>query len=181
MATFEEFVPNEGDGWGYVVDSLARGMEDVAAAVDLAGLPSDAIKSIRIGSRFDLDEILGSAGNLHEAAALLIGPHIEWSALLGLRTAEMHQALVSDTHDPAFAPETLTAIDRRAMMHAARINAKRSFRTARPYAAPSAVNEVLDRGDEVLARLAVLGGSTAKVSPDPVPRGLPPRTGSVDW
>jgi maltose alpha-D-glucosyltransferase / alpha-amylase len=165
VATFEEFVPNEGDGWGYVVDSLARGMEDVAAAVDLAGLPAESIKSIRIGSTFDLDEILGSAGSLHEAAALLIGPHIEWSALLGLRTAEMHQALVSDTLDPAFAPELLTAIDRRAMMHAARINAKRSFRTARPYASRfAAVNEVLDRGDEVLQRLAALGGSTAKVS-----------------
>jgi maltose alpha-D-glucosyltransferase/alpha-amylase len=165
VATFEEFVPNEGDGWGYVVDNLARGMEDVVAAVDLAELPAQAIKSIRIGSKFELEEILASAGSLHEAAALLIGPHIEWSALLGLRTAEMHQALVSNTHDPAFAPEAFTAIDRRAMMHAARINAKRSFRTARPYASRSSVvNEVLDRGDEVLARLQTLGASTAKVS-----------------
>ena len=54
--------------------------------------------------------------------ALLIGPHIEWSAVLGQRTSEMHQALASDPDDPAFAPEPFTAIERQALVHAARIS-----------------------------------------------------------
>ena len=165
VATFEEFVENEGDGWGYVVDNLARGMEDVVAAVDLSELSASAVESMRIGPSADLDRILESSSELHEAAALLIGPHIEWSALLGLRTAQMHLALVSDTQDPAFAPEPFTAIDRRAMTHAARINAKRAFRSVRRYSSGSPViREVIERGDEVLERLQALGRSTAKVS-----------------
>jgi maltose alpha-D-glucosyltransferase / alpha-amylase len=127
VVTFEEYVPNEGDGWGYVVDILARDLEEVVAA---------------------------SIEEPSDASALLIGPHIEWSGLLGQRTAAMHLALVSDPHDPAFSPEAFTPIERQEMMHAARITAKRSLAAARSYASKSeAVKEVLDRRDEVLARL----------------------------
>jgi maltose alpha-D-glucosyltransferase/alpha-amylase len=148
-----------------VIDSLRRGMEDVVAAVDPKELPATAVEAMRVGPRSNLEEILDLAGNLRDVAALLIGPHVEWAALLGLRTAEMHQALVSDTQDPAFAPEPFSAIDRRAMMHASRISAKRAFRAARPHASRSAaVKEVIGRADEILARQQQLGSSKARVA-----------------
>jgi maltose alpha-D-glucosyltransferase / alpha-amylase len=138
IATLEEFVPNEGDGWGYVVDTLAHGLEEVVAS------------SIEESS---------------ETAALLIGPHIEWSAVLGQRTSEMHLALASDPNDPAFAPEPFTALERQALVHAARVAAKRSFNAARSHAPRSgAVREVLDRSDEILRRLQSLNSLTVTIS-----------------
>jgi len=134
IMTFEEYVPNEGDGWGYVVDTLARDLEEVVAA---------------------------SIEEAADVSALLIGPHMEWSGLLGQRTAEMHLALVSDPGDPAFSPEPFTPIERQEMMHAARITAKRSLAAARSYAAKSeVVKEVLEHRDEVLARLQTFSNFT---------------------
>jgi len=164
VMTVEELVANEGDGWGYVVDTLAHGLEEIVAAIDRAELPTE-VESLQITPGFLLEDLIAAAGEWSEAAAMLIGPHVEWSGLLGRRTREMHLALASAPDDPAFAPETFTAIDRQAMMHAARLTAKRSFRAARPYSSSSAVvRQVIERSGEVLQRLQVLARTQIRVS-----------------
>ena len=95
----------------------------------------------------------------------MVGPQLEWVALLGKRTAELHLALASDRDDPTFAPEPLTALGRQAMSHGARATAKRAFRLARPLASRSVhVQEVLERSDEVVRRLQVLASQRVRVS-----------------
>ncbi|MFZ0668161.1 MAG: putative maltokinase, partial [Acidimicrobiales bacterium] len=171
VATFEEFVQNEGDGWGYVVDNLAKGLEEIAATIDASDL-AQSTGSFNVSRTFDANELLASTGELEEAAGLLIGPHLEWSALLGRSTAELHIALASDRTDPAFAPEPFTSIERRETMHAARITAKRAFATARPLASQSEiVRAVLEREDDVMAKLQGImrgnaGGSRIRVHGD---------------
>ncbi len=40
-----------------------------------------------------------------------VGTYLDAAALLGRRTAELHVALASPTHDPAFAPEPMNSMD----------------------------------------------------------------------
>jgi maltose alpha-D-glucosyltransferase/alpha-amylase len=46
-----------------------------------------------------------------------VGDYLWAAATLGSRTAQMHLALASDPHDPAFAPEPFTAADADAVRH----------------------------------------------------------------
>ncbi len=110
MAVLEEFVPNEGDGWHYVVDALTHGLEEALA--DTAGRGASGPTTAASSS----SRPQPSSSPVH----LLVGPHLEWASLLGRRTAELHLALTSDDRDPDFAPEPLTALDRQALYHGAR-------------------------------------------------------------
>ena len=164
VATLEEFVPNEGDGWSFVVDTLARGLEEVLAAVDpaeLAPLPPARLLDLA-GASTDSGSLGAEEG---DAAQLLVGPHLEWAALLGRRTAEMHLALASEKDDPVFTPQPLTAIDRQAMFHAARGLVKRSFQVARPLASQyPAVRDVIGRDDEVVGRFQQIVATQVRTS-----------------
>jgi maltose alpha-D-glucosyltransferase / alpha-amylase len=48
-----------------------------------------------------------------------IGPYLESAALLGRRTAELHIALASSEHNPAFVPEPLTSAGQHAVVNSA--------------------------------------------------------------
>ncbi|MDA8310630.1 MAG: maltose alpha-D-glucosyltransferase [Actinomycetota bacterium] len=140
LVTLEEMVPNEGDGWSYVVDALGRrleeaiahGAEEVAApsAPDLLGLGADEEPP---------DELFD---------------HVEWAALLGRRTGELHMSLASDPADPAFAPEPMTPIDRLSLYHGAGSLARRTFRQVREagLATSGGVATVLRREREITER-----------------------------
>ncbi|MGH9043308.1 MAG: maltose alpha-D-glucosyltransferase [Acidimicrobiales bacterium] len=144
IAIMEEFVSNEGDGWNYLVDSLVHGLEDVLAASHADG--------------FELSELpprIASLDGSHiPPGHPLVGPHIEWAALLGRRTAELHIALASDRSDPRLAPEPLTMMERRAMFHGARNLVRRVFRQAAQGASEHRLlSEVLEREGEIVGRL----------------------------
>ena len=48
-----------------------------------------------------------------------IGPYLDWAALLGRRTAELHLALASAPDDPDFAPQAILEADHRAFAESA--------------------------------------------------------------
>ncbi len=164
LATLEEFVANEGDGWSQVVDGLAHSLEEVLAAGGRAEVRALPPASVLECAEYAARTHEGSRP-VPEAVELLVGPQLEWATLLGRRTAELHLALASEKDDPAFSPEPLTAVDRQAMSHGARSNAKRAFRLMGPLAARSeTVEEVLRRGDEVNTRLQSLVSQRIQVS-----------------
>jgi maltose alpha-D-glucosyltransferase/alpha-amylase len=142
----EELVANEGDGWNYVLDALARGLEEVVA------LTGDRAPRVSVPpSVFDAARLDPPPDDL------LVGPHLQWADLLGRRTAELHLALSSDHGGPAFAPEPLGAIDRQAMVHAARSLLRRAVRDARSVHPDHPwLSEVLEREAEIRARLDVI-------------------------
>ncbi len=70
------FVRNQGDGWGYTLDFLAREAEEMAVTSD--GQPSDT-------------------DAFH--------PYLPFAAAVGKRLGELHEVLARPTDDPAFAPE----------------------------------------------------------------------------
>jgi maltose alpha-D-glucosyltransferase/alpha-amylase len=165
LVTLAEFVPNEGEGWSYVIDGLVHSLEEVLAVA--SGTVLRSLPPARLLDCADLatDRDKRLQPSLPDVAQSLVGPQLEWAALLGKRTAELHLTLASDKEDPNFAPEPLTAIDRQSMSHGARSTAKRAFRLARPLASRSAaVQEVLERGDEVIRRLQELASQRIRAS-----------------
>jgi len=81
---------------------------------------------------------------------------------LGQRTAEMHLTLAAETEDPAFAPQPLTALDRRPLYQSLRNLALPVFQTLRQHrptlsgAAQCAASQVLACEAEVLGSFHAL-------------------------
>jgi maltose alpha-D-glucosyltransferase / alpha-amylase len=101
------FVVNQGDGWTYTLDALARYFDRVLEA------------------RRDYDDT---------AAAELIGAvYRERARQLGERTAEMHRALASVDDRPEFAPEPFSTLYQRALYQGLRGGAGRVLRQLKRY------------------------------------------------
>jgi maltose alpha-D-glucosyltransferase/alpha-amylase len=97
-AMLQGLVANEGDGWAWTLDELARYYESVAT---LSAPPGD---------EGDPATFLGD-GRIPPEAGEQAGLYLEAAALLGRRTAEMHLALATPTTDAAFRAEALNAED----------------------------------------------------------------------
>jgi trehalose synthase-fused probable maltokinase len=95
VAMLQEFVPNAGDGWNWLLQRL--GAAESGVAVPEAGQASD--------------------GGLAQS--------LRWVARLGERTAELHLALATPSDDAAFQPEPVTASDRAAWIHSTAALAQR--------------------------------------------------------
>ncbi len=76
VALAQGFVRNQGDGWGWTLDFLARGVEDLA--------------------------LTGADGGVAEADVL--APYNVFAAAIGRRLAELHALLAQPTDDPDFRP-----------------------------------------------------------------------------
>jgi maltose alpha-D-glucosyltransferase/alpha-amylase len=85
LALVQEFIPNAVDGWSDALKALSAFYESVALFEEKLPEPDHPL--------------------------FLRGACTRLARLLGRRTAQMHLALASDSHEPAFAPEPLTAPD----------------------------------------------------------------------
>ena len=94
VGTLFGFVKNQGDGWTYTQDALARFFDRV------------------LESRKDFDDAT--------AAELIGAVYRERARQLGQRTAEMHRALASVEDHPAFAPEPFSTLYQRSLYQAMR-------------------------------------------------------------
>jgi maltose alpha-D-glucosyltransferase / alpha-amylase len=91
-------VLNQGDGWRFTMNALARFWEEVQSSKAQAPpIPTETAAAGPLGW-----------GAPPETARTLIGSYLDAIRTLAQRTAEMHLALVSDPHDPAFCPEPFT-------------------------------------------------------------------------
>ncbi|ADW69907.1 maltose alpha-D-glucosyltransferase [Granulicella tundricola] len=97
LAMLQGMVSNEGDGWQWTLEELARFYESVSACP----IPANQGKLPRYGNE----------GVTPEDAKQHLGLYLEAAALLGRRTAEMHLALATATDNAAFAAEAFTSED----------------------------------------------------------------------
>jgi maltose alpha-D-glucosyltransferase/alpha-amylase len=104
-----EFVPNEGDAWGFARDTLKdffeRALASQVKATDIR---------ITASALLDLAEQPASPQALE-----MVGPYLEAARLLGQRTAELHEALATATA-PTMAPETFTSYNQRSLYQSLR-------------------------------------------------------------
>jgi maltose alpha-D-glucosyltransferase/alpha-amylase len=82
LIVVQGFVFNQGDGWQWTQDTLAKSIETLIS-----------------GSEPHLDETHG------------IAPYVTFAATVGRRLGELHAALAEPSDDPAFAPEEATEAD----------------------------------------------------------------------
>ena len=97
IAMLQALIENEGDGWQWTLDELSQYYDTVAT------LP--APQDLGTPASFLTD------GSSPEIAREQAGLYLEAAALLGRRTAEMHLALATPTHNPAFLAEDFTTAD----------------------------------------------------------------------
>ena len=104
LAMLQGLVTNEGDGWQWTLEELDRYYEASAAQNFAQG-----------GSHRRARPACSQLSEAPETkfAREHVGPYLDAAALLGRRTAEMHLALASPTHDPAFMPEPLSSTGHR--------------------------------------------------------------------
>jgi maltose alpha-D-glucosyltransferase/alpha-amylase len=121
MAIVQELVPNQGQGWEWMLGVLNRYYEQVASE-------SHRLEKIEIPPLhvFDLSDI-----EPPEDVFQAVGAALRSAAVLGQRTAEMHLALTSAPDVPDFAPEPLTAADLDEYSERLRAQARLSFETLR--------------------------------------------------
>jgi maltose alpha-D-glucosyltransferase/alpha-amylase len=154
LGVLQGYVKNEGDAWRYTLDALGRYYERV---IPLG--PREAAALLPSESALDLARS-SVPGEVRER----IGLYLEPARLLGLRTAEMHIALASDSEDPAFAPEGFSELYQRSLYQSMRNQTDQALELlgrslGRVDAAARADAErVLAARERILARFAALRG-----------------------
>jgi maltose alpha-D-glucosyltransferase/alpha-amylase len=153
IGLLQRFIPNEGDAWRHTLDALSQFF---ARAVTR---PADDLKELKQPVPF--------VERLHHTTippvgGELIGPYFENVKLLGRRTAELHVALASDTHNPDFAPEPFSVLYQRSLYQSMRNQSgqifqllKTNLKVLRGGALDNAI-KVLDVQNEVLNRFRTL-------------------------
>ncbi len=96
-AMLQELVANEGDGWAFTLDELARFYESVSGCPAPSGLG--------LAASFLAEGTTPAEAREHAWF------YLDAAALLGRRTAELHLALATQTEDQAFQAEPFTAED----------------------------------------------------------------------
>jgi maltose alpha-D-glucosyltransferase/alpha-amylase len=131
LALLQAYVTNQGDGWTYSVDYLARTLESYRS---WAGEPID-------------DSYFGSYTPLMRT--------------LGRRLAQLHLALASSTKDPVFAPEPITREDYESWLQRLQSEAAATFGLLQKRIASLdpearvAADEVMTQATHLLERLAL--------------------------
>jgi maltose alpha-D-glucosyltransferase / alpha-amylase len=100
LAMLQGLVENEGDGWAFTLEELARYYEGCVTS------PTPDSDALGTPASF-LDDL--ATPRIPSLAREHAGLYLDAAALLGRRTAEMHLALATPTNNPAFAPEPFTA------------------------------------------------------------------------
>ncbi len=153
VAMLQELVPNEGDGWAWTLEELARFCESVAGCPR----PKDDGEAATFLTRGRISD------ELTEKAWL----SLDAAALLGRRTAEMHIALATETNDDAFQAEAVTPVDLQA--DADRITDQiAATLTALRSAMPQLTDETADQAALVLSqRVQLFAKAKALVREEP--------------
>ncbi len=137
LAMLQGLVANEGDGWQWTLDELARFYESAATCLP----PKDQGSAPTLGGR----------NHIPAEARERAGLYLEASALLGRRTAEMHLALATQTQDEAFRAEPFSSSD--LDFDAKRIDAQiNNTLDALKVGMSSLKNEVADDAATILSR-----------------------------
>jgi maltose alpha-D-glucosyltransferase/alpha-amylase len=107
VAVLHEFTANTVNSWQFVLDALGRFYEQAMTQSDLE-LP--AAMAVPRPSLWQL-----ASGDALPAVKQLLGANLEWAALLGKRTGELHRALAGDGADAAFASEPFSQLYQRSL------------------------------------------------------------------
>jgi len=139
LGILQEFIPNGVDGWSYTTDELGRYYERVLSAPPEIEIPQ---RGRHLLDLVDMEP--------PPAVGDLIGPYLESARVLGVRTAELHAAFASVSHQ-AFTPEPYTPFQQRAMFQGMLSSARQTFRLLRDRQRLLPEGAVQERAEQLLA------------------------------
>jgi len=133
LAMLQGLIANEGDGWKWTLEELARYFETCAPLPFPEDLRADLEAPIELPRRPPL-----------QLARDHVGTYLDSALTLGRQTAELHLALASAMDDPAFDPEPLTAGDLQVLLAGLHQHACRVFDVLKEHVAklPDEVVEI---------------------------------------
>lgn len=146
LGLLQNKIPNQGEAWSLMLQTLARYYERITAAGATLPAPPPYASNYR----------LGWEDTPAEVQALIQHTAFEYAALLGRRTGEMHVALASDQTDPDFRPEPFTRHYQRSVysghrkLLAEKMDALQARLPFLPAAAQAEARQVLQRRDHLL-------------------------------
>ncbi|MEZ4599237.1 MAG: maltose alpha-D-glucosyltransferase [Syntrophotaleaceae bacterium] len=147
IALLQDFTSNQGDAWQFTLDILGNFSEQVLAH------PSE-LPLLKTEERLLPEKGLEFLGSFY----------MEMTALLGVRTAEMHLALASNQRDTAWRPEDFSALYQRSVYQSMRSLARRNLQLlgqkidALPAADAELAKLVLDSDPLILGRFEKILG-----------------------
>jgi maltose alpha-D-glucosyltransferase/alpha-amylase len=140
LAVVHAFVRNQGDGWSQTLTYLGQFLDECAL------LPTEEVEARTAEHTLYLDRV----------------------RQLGRRTAELHRALASDSDDPVFRPEPISAAELQAWRDGALHEAEAAFRALAASLAQldeparTNANQLLAGREEVLRRVAAQAPGAAE-------------------
>ncbi|HSD90241.1 MAG TPA: maltose alpha-D-glucosyltransferase [Kofleriaceae bacterium] len=141
VGTLFEFVPNQGDAWQLTLDALDRYFDGVLSAPQRSDVPP-----------FEPGTLLQRARQAPTDRVIdRVGSYIDRIRLLGLRTAELHNVLASDSSDPLFAPEPYDIMHQQSIYGSVSAHMARTFDALRMKRS-SMTPELHAMADEILSR-----------------------------
>jgi len=122
LGLLQTLVPNQGDAWTYVLDSIGRYFDAVLSKISQPEkIPKPPIHFWELTSR----------GIPPAVQELMGGLSLETAVLLGKRTAELHLALFSETDNVSFTPEPFSVLSQRSLYQSMLNHSKRVFELLR--------------------------------------------------
>ena len=135
----QEFVASQGDGWQWTLDELGRHYEQCVA--------NDHEPAVTRGAQ-SLLELSGE--EVPESMRAELGIYCDTARNLGRRTAQLHLALASPTHDPGFAPEPFDSGDLQRLSADMKLHAESAFDALRE-SLPRLPDEVMEKASLVVS------------------------------
>jgi maltose alpha-D-glucosyltransferase/alpha-amylase len=157
LGILQGLVANEGDGWKWTTEELDRYYETCAPLA----LPENL--SRELGDIVELAEHPPS-----QLARDHVGIYLDAATALGRCTAELHLALASPAGDPAFAPESWSGDDLKALIAGVRQHTSAVFDILKdrvPHLSDEVIEiagAVLTRRRRILQQLEALGSSSVR-------------------
>ncbi len=156
VGVLHEYYPNTVSAWQFAQDALGRFFEQVMAQ------PSELRPATSTATRASLWDLAG--GDAPQLAKDLFGGFLEWAALLGRRTGELHAALAADRSDSNFAPEPFSQFHQRSLYQSSRKLTLQAFHHLRGRLKSLSSDDqalartVLDREKQVLEQFRAVVG-----------------------
>ncbi|HYP08245.1 MAG TPA: maltose alpha-D-glucosyltransferase [Bryobacteraceae bacterium] len=152
LAILQGFVQNHGDAWNYTLDALGRFFERALASTE----PHPALGPA------EQHPLVLMTQEPPMRVNDLVGEYLDRARLLGLRTAQMHNALARDGGNPDFSHEPLSEHYRQGLYHGMLSLTDRTLQTLRlkigslPDSVADEAQWLLDREGELRDRFRLL-------------------------
>ena len=118
IGLLQGFLPSQGDAWNFTLSEIGQFVDRVLAHREETREAQPPATLVPEQRTLELSPAL---------LEMIMGFYPEMVALLGKRTAELHQALASRSDDPAFAPEPFALLYQRSVYQSMRSRAKKTL------------------------------------------------------